>query len=611
MQTEIKISPKSIFEEYKQGQEFKSSMYDGVGLYAQNKKNERFFSGDQWKGANCGNSRPLVRYNVIKRIGDYKIAMVSASPVSVNYSADGIPNTVDLRDKNEQLRKQIGSQAMMSQFTKEDSIPTDEEINFVMDALGDYHKTVSERVKLSQKLANALMDAYISGTGILYTYWDDTIQTGLYADEGRTKSIKGDVDIEALDVENLYLGDTSNSNIQKQPYIIIAQRKTVKEVRRIAKANGASKQEIEQIKPDQTDLEYYAGDRSSIEQEESKKITLLTKFWKEYNDNGDYVIKAIQVTENATVKKEWVLPIRNYPIAMMTWGKRKNCAYGESEVTYLIPNQIAINRMASAAVWCAIMNGMPIMVVDEDIIHDPITNEPGQVVYASGSGTAASAIGYINPPSFVGQFGAGINDLVSNTLSHSGANDAALGDMNPENTSAIIAVREAATLPLQTIQNDYYQFCEDQARILADYWVNLYGERSLKIQDDTGTWYLKFNGERYKDLIVSAKIDVGAATLWSEAQSIRTLDNLFDRQLIDVIQYLTRLPKGTVPDVTGLIREMKEANNQAQSQLGQGNDISALISQLPPEEQEMFASMSPEEQQQVILQAQQNAGGMM
>lgn len=610
MKTEIKINPNIIFEEYKQGQEFKASMYDGVGLYKQNKKNERFYSGDQWKGANCGNSRPLVRYNVIKRIGDYKIAMVSASPISVNYSADGIPNTVSIREQNEILRKNIGGQKMMDNFTSNNTMPDEAEINFVMDALGEYYNTSAERVKLSQKLAQAVRDAYVSGTGILYTYWDDTIQTGLYADEGRTQAIKGDVDVEALDVENVYLGDTSISDIQKQPYIIIAQRKTVKEVKRIAKMNKASSTDIENIKADQTDIEYYAGDRSSIEQEESKKVTLLTKFWKEYDENGNYVIKAIQVTKNATVKKEWQLKNRIYPFAMLNWGHRKNCAYGESEVTYLIPNQIAINRMASAAVWCAIMNGMPIMVVDEDIIQDPITNEPGQIVYASGSGTAASAIGYINPPSFVGQFGAGITELISNTLTHSGANDAALGDMNPENTSAIIAVREAATLPLQTVQNDYYQFCEDQARVFADYWVNVYGERSLKVEDDSGIWYLAFNGDRYNDLVISAKIDVGAASLWSESQSIRTLDNLFERQIIDVIQYLTRLPKGTVPDVTGLIREMKEANSQAAANLGQGSDISALISQLPPEQQELFASMTPEEQQAVLAQAQQNAGGM-
>jgi hypothetical protein len=40
---------------------------------------------------------------------------------------------------------------------------------------------------------------------------------------------------------------------------------------------------------------------------------------------------------------------------------------------------------------------------------------------------------------------------MGNTMSCSGANDAALGDMRPENTSAIIALREITTLPLQLL----------------------------------------------------------------------------------------------------------------------------------------------------------------
>jgi len=139
-----------------------------------------------------------------------------------------------------------------------------------------------------------------------------------------------------------------------------------------------------------------------------------------------------------------------------------------------------------------------------------------------------------------------------------------------------------------------------------------YGKRSLKVEDEKGTWYLPFDGERYKDFIVSVKVDVGASTLWSEAQSIRTLDNLFDRQIIDSVQYLKRIPKGIIPDVTGLIKEMQSANETIAEQTANGNtpqedlDINSVLSALPQELQDKFKSM-PYEQQMAL--AEQAAGG--
>ena len=106
---------------------------------------------------------------------------------------------------------------------------------------------------------------------------------------------------------------------------------------------------------------------------------------------------------------------------------------------------------------------------------------------------------------------------------------------------------------------------EDLARVWADFWVSLYGRRSLKIEDEQGVWYLPFDGEKYRNLLISARIDVGASSLWSEIQSVKTLDNLFGMQIISPLQYLQRLPKGTVPDLNGLIRELQEADRAVQA----------------------------------------------
>ncbi len=83
MSSKVKtIHPEQVQAEYRAGVEYKRQLGDR-GMYEQNRINERFYSGDQWHGVNCGDSRPLVRYNVIKRIGNYKMAMYGNRPLKV------------------------------------------------------------------------------------------------------------------------------------------------------------------------------------------------------------------------------------------------------------------------------------------------------------------------------------------------------------------------------------------------------------------------------------------------------------------------------------------------------------------------------------------------
>lgn len=590
--------PEQIFEEYETGRTFKSGL-GRKGLYEQGKINERFYIGDQWHGARCGNDRPLVRHNVIKRIGDYKMAVVASNPVTVNYSVEGVPNTVGISDRARDERDAFAQGQISPQETM--GLPAEEELAVTMTALSDYFKTTAERVKFDDLKEQALRNAYVSGTGVLYTYWDDKIRTGLYADESGTTPIQGDIACEVLDIENVYFGDPNLYDIQVQPYIIIAQRKSVADLQREARRNGRSEAEIDAIKPDR-DTGYMAGDRAEDEPEDSRKATVLTKFWKEWAKDGTCKIMASVAVRGATIRYRWDTKLRLYPLAAFRWERRRNCAYGESEITYLIPNQIAINRMLTANVWAVMMLGMPLTIVNQDIVHQPITNDPGQLIEVNGtSEDVANAIRYVNPPNFAPAFEQNITSLISNTLTQSGANDAALGDVRPDNTSAIVAVREAATMPMQTVQNRFYSFVEDVARVWAEMWVTMYGRRSLKIEDENGVWYMPFDGEKYRDLLISVKVDVGASTLWSEIQSVNTLDNLLASQIITPKQYLERLPKGSVPNLSGLIREMQEAQRaqeeaamQAHEQ--QGVDAQSIIDGLPPEYRQAFDSVPPEQQ---------------
>lgn len=601
--------PVRVEREYRQGIEYKTSL-GREGLYKQNKKNERFWAGDQWAGAQTGNDRPLLQHNVIRRIGDYKMAMVAGADVSVSYSADGVPYTEASRQSiaEERDRLAAGEDEELAALTESDRI------NLIMGAMSDYFRVTAERLKFDDKKSAVLRNAYIGGTGVLYTYWDERVRTGLYADEGRTAPITGDIRCEVLPIENVYFGDTAGRDVQEQPYILIAQRRSVEDIRREMRRAHRPAAEIESIAAD-ADKEYEAGDRADKEPGEEKKAVCLTKLYREWNDDGtSYRILAVVTCGKATVRKAWDTRLRLYPLAVMRWEERQSCAYGDSEITNLVPNQIAINRANTAAAWAVMSLGMPKMIVDKDLVTNEVTNDPGEIIGVYGSGGSPSqAISYVTPPNFSPQFEQLISSLIANTLSQSGANDAALGNMRPDNMSAIIAVRDAATMPMQLLQNRFYSFVEDVARIWAEFWVTMYGKRQIRISDRRGDWYLPFDGAQYHDLLISTRVDVGAAGIWSESQTIATLDNLLGAKIIDPLQYLERLPRGIIPDQSGLVREYREAQERAAAQAAvrpeqQTEQQTAqptqdeVLAALPEEYRQAYAAMTPEQQAQVLSQ---------
>lgn len=531
----MKTNPIDIFKEYQAAVDFKASI-GSKGLYEQNKINERFYVGDQWHGAKCGAERPLVRHNIIKRIGEFKMSQIMAAPLSVTYSADGVPCTEAHQKSVREVRKKLSEDG---DFTFSGT-PDHSEINVVTSAFSDYHRATCERVGFSALLARALKNAYISGSGIIYTYWNGNINTGLY---GGTAAIKGDIDCEVLKIENVAFGDPYEESIERQPYIILSVRKYAGAVRREAECAGTDTRQIAQIVPD--------GDDG--------KVLVLTKLYKEYKSDGSYKIKCVKVTKEAVVREPFSTGLNLYPLAIYRFEERDGQAYGESEITHLIPNQIAINRMITANVWASMTMGMPMMVVNGDTVTGDITNDPGQIIKVYGSNEdVAGAVKYITPPDFSSDFTDSVNNLIDNTLTQSGANAAALGDSDPNNASAIVTLRNAAIMPLSLSKTRFYAFVEQISRIWADFWVTQYGNRKIKVRDENGVWYLPFCSERYRGLYLNARVDVGADNSYSANEQIDTLGSLFEKGIIDRRQYLKRLPKGSVPDINGLLNDINE-----------------------------------------------------
>lgn len=535
-----KITPEQIEREYTVGVRYKQGVGRN-GMFRQNEINERFYLGDHWHAAGCGDERPLVRQNVIKRIADYKMSVVGADPVTVTYTAEGVADTAELR------------QGLLAwRDGAEETCDREAAASRIACALSDHFSVTAERLKFDDLKQQVLLDAYITGTGILYTYWDDRLDTGLFADRGCTVPVRGDIVSELLHVDQLFLGDPAVEELQAQPYLLVAQQCGVEQLQRTARRFGGN---VQQIRPEGT-----------VTADTPPKATVITRLWKEWDEDGTPRVWGMQVCGKAVVRPPWCLGIRLYPLSVFRWCTRHGCGYGESEIVHLIPNQIAINRMLTAGVWATMMTGMPIMVVNGDVVTQPITNDPGQIVPVYGSGEDVErAIRYVDPPAYSSQFTSGISNLINDTLVQAGVNGALLGDVKPDNASAIMAVREMAVKPLQLIRNRFFTFCEEVARVWAEFWVCMYGRRPLRIHTSCGSRYCEFDGDACSNLLLSVKVDVSESVSADETVSLQVLSQLLENGVITPAQYVARLPVGCIPGQKRLLQELREKETEGET----------------------------------------------
>ncbi len=469
------------------------------------------------------------------------MAQLAASKLAVRYSAEGVPDTLMDRAAVSAERKLLSRRAS-SVFERLD---VKNEVGLMVSALNSYYETVAVRIGLSQLLDTALRNAYVAGSGFIYTYFDPTVRTGLYADRAGGTPILGDIACEVIRSENVYFGDPTCTRLQAQPYIILAERKPMAEILFEAEKNGIKN--LPELSPDEL----------------LRKEILLTKLYKKRLPDGTTKVFALKVCERFPVREEWDIGIRVYPLSQFTWEPRDNNIYGDSEITYLIPNQIAINRMITASVWSAMTTGMPLMVVNGELVPDDITNDPGQIIRVWGSGEEiSSAVKYISPPDFSSGYNDSVATLIENTLSQSGATETALGDTEARNTSAIVELREASSQPLILLKNRYYRFIEDIALIWAEFFVTMYGKRSLKICDENGIWYFPFDAARYRDLLLGVSVELRDKMSRSESDSAALLSSLFEKGAITAAQYIKRLPAGLIPDSENLIEQLEEIKNE-------------------------------------------------
>ncbi len=393
---------------------------------------------------------------------------------------------------------------------------------------------VIEQNHISSLNRDALRDAAVDGDACIYFYYDQRLHR---------------IAAELLDCRRVLFGNPYSEKAQKQPYIILCQPMLTKQVKAMARQSGLDPALIQPDHPE----DIYSG-------EDSARTTLLTRYWRQ--DGRVFYQKSVR---SALLGGPVDTGYRLYPLAFMNWERVKNSYHGQAAVTGLIPNQIAVNKLWAMALRHQQMAAFPKVFYDRLKIRS-WSNRVGEAIGVAGSPGDAVAQSFRT-----GDMSPQLLEIVDRTISYTrdfmGASDAALGNVKPDNTSAIIAVQKASAAPLELQKLAFYQFVEDYVRVLCDMILTDYGQRTVRMELEGREVAAPVNFSALDRDSMTLRVDVGASAYWSELAEIETLDNLFAKGVItDALTYLESRPEGALRGKQELLRKLR----QRQQNLSEG-----------------------------------------
>lgn len=543
--------------------------------------NIEFYSGNQWRNLE-GDELPKPVFNIIKRIISFQVASLTSSKTKLHFEP-----LIDTEAEGEELTPADLANAQVS--------------------------NLFEKFKMDFKIKDALFDAAITGDACAHLYFDMSKKPygKVYND------IQGEIELELVDGSNVFFGNANNSRVDVQPYIIISGRDTVENLREEAKQYKQNQQEIDGIQEDK-DYNEQAGDSGKLEVEADGygKALYIIVYRK---DKKTGTIKASKSVENAYIYKDIDTGLTHYPIAWLNWEKQKNQYHGRALCTGILPNQIFINRMFAMVMYHLMMTAFPKAVYNGDIIEG-WSNEIGSAIPVYGIGpeqNIRNIAGYLEPGNMSNQIIQTIELAMEYTKETLGVSDAALGQIDPKNTSAIIAVQKSSSIPLENPKSNLYEWVEDIGKIIFDMMGTYYGTRPIIVEQEGQKMAVPYDFSQFKNMWLNVRADVGESSYWSEIAALQTLDMLLQGGYLEIIDYLDRVPEEYIPQKQELINTIREKLQQAEQQQAMqaqqpapqppGVDIEAVLSQLSEEEKQAFLSAPEEVQMQMLAELQNQA----
>lgn len=521
----IKTKPNEIYKEYIKDKAYKQSLglSDNVELF------NKFYHGDQWDGVNAPDLQKPV-FNILKPAIKYYVSMIVSDDIGV--SVDDFDDTGQSQQIEGIIKNEIDK--------------------------------VFEANRFGYKTREHLKSTAIDGDSCMFCYIDDKPAGNMeiIGADGATPEpyeILGNIRIELVDNTRVHFANPAEHSLQEQMYVILSFKRHLDELQAELKDLGLNK-ELEALQADNED------DTQTVDSNDTKYATVFLKFWKE---NGS--IKFTKCTKDIVITEETDLNIDIYPIVYQSWERKKNSYHGVSAIKAEINNQIFVNQIFAMAMEYQKRYAFPKVMFDKTKIPT-FDNRIGTAVGVNGPPKDVIFNSFA-PQGMNNQAIELANITIDKTKDVLGVFDAALGNVKPDNTSAIVAVQRAASQPLELQKMDFYQAVEDMVRIIVKMMATNYGIRNVKQtqvfdnpmtgESTTRAVIAPFDFTNMINFVDRVNIEIGGASYWSELTQVQTLDNLMGMGIIpDALTYLEAIPDGYIKNKQKIIDRIKELKEQ-------------------------------------------------
>ena len=506
-----------IWRQYQRGRDYLSS----INLFSRVESCFDMVNGDQWKGLKYAGERPP-QLNVLLPIMKSATALVGQNVMNIEY----------ITHNYNQNRNRLLA---------------------VCRQLNIHARKEWERLKMEKLNWEILQDAYIAGNSAYWFYDDET------ADEGR-------ILCEKLDTTNILFGDEQESEIQRQPYILIVQRKQLEDVKNMARKNGLDEKTVKNILPD-NDTEMNINAHHEVSG--SEKVTVIAKLWKK---NG--TVHIMRATKTVVIQPETAIEgLTRYPIAMYVWKPKKCSARGDGDVWDKIPNQISINKSLFRMEQAVKSAAYPIKIYRKELMGEGQAaklNQPGAAVALKGMGDTSvnSIISYLQPAAISPYAQSYWQDLITMTRGLSGSGDN-LENVDPELASgvAIQAAMDAKMLNVNMQLAAYQQFVEDIAWIWYEMFV-AYNPDGITLAEETADGVVKHHISQLemKGLKVDIRVDVLPSDSTHAAVKDQQLKSLLEKGFITFEEYVSALTEDSNMPVEAFRRIVEKRKKEVFSE---------------------------------------------
>ena len=546
-----------LWDKYESGKRYNNSFKEDY--YSSIKTYNNFYIGNQWQGIDSNNNLPHPTFNIAKRIIDFKTASICGNKIAVQI------------------------QPLQNVSLEQDSYS-------LTDIVDAEIENIMEKNRLDDLIRDLLTDGATSGDMCTHIIFNP--------DNEVTRNVKGSIEIELVDCTNVIFGNPNIKDVDKQPWIAIVGRDLVENLKAEQKA---LKGKGEIVKDSET-LFQVSDYEEDIESDSEGKALYIYLYER---DSKTGTIKASKGTQDAIIFENIDTQRVRYPIAFENWYSNKNSYHGRGEMEGIIPNQIYLNKAMAMAQYHTMQSSFPLTLFNTNKIEalsNKIGGAVGIALDESKGETFNNVIRNLEPVNMSSHIINIIELCMQYTKECMGISDASLGNIDPKNTSAIIAVQRSNAIPLENVKSNLYNIIEQMVLIMVEMMGVNYGIRPVFMKTETGYEEVMFDFDTLNNIDTKINIDIGTGSYYSEIALIQTLDNLLMNGQITLLQYLERIPDELITKKQELINDIKELQaGQQEGQQQQYEQMAQFVESLPPEEQQRLQSLAPEEMEKEVL----------